>query len=665
MIKIETAKMFLDNGISVIPIDSSKKPTLSSWKVFQSRRMLDEELMAFNSQQAVNIGIVAGESSGNLEMIDIDCKYDITGTLYERYMEEIPEQLKNRLIIQTTINKGYHLIYRCSQIEGNKKLAQRDTTLQEQKDEVEKALVENLKLPVDKQRKPEQIKPSKVKDLFETRGQGGYFLVQPSKGYKIIQGKLSEIPLITEIEREYLISLARSFNEVTPEQPTPTQVTKTNKFFHISPFDDYDQKCDVPSLLEEHGWTIAKKQGSGRYYMKRPGTENPYSATYDRDKNWFTVFSSSTEFEPLKAYKPYAVWATLNGISDWLDVSKELSKQGYGIKNDAPKPKEKVSNFEAQFEDDGDVSFAHSWSDIRLIVEEYVSGRLTIGLDTGYYEFDEYFRFKAGNLVIVNGFDNTGKTTIIIWLAVISAIRHGWKWALYSSENSELNIMNMLIQYFICKPIRQCTIEERDEAQIFIERHFVLIRADELISYKTLKNQVAKIHKYNNLNGLLIDPFNSLDNTESANTHEFNYSVVTDMKLWGRKNNVSIFLNVHSVTGAARNIDADEYVKVPSKYSAEGGVKFANKADDFLTIHRITNHENVEERKITEIHVQKIKDTMTGGKITGKTQPFRLVWGNGGSVFYSENYPGMHPFKTEKLQIDFEDMLNDPEKLPF
>jgi len=664
MINHETVKMFLNAGISVIPIDSTKKPTQSSWKIFQSRRMLDYEISAFDGLPVINIGIVAGEASGGLEMIDIDLKYDITGTLYDRYIKDIPKELMMRLIVQKTVNNGYHFIYRCTKVEGNKKLAQRYVTDEEQKKEIEKLIADNSKLPIKEQRKPEQLKASKVKDLFETRGQGGYFLVQPSKGYKIIQGKLSDIPVITESERDLLISLARSFNEVIAEQYTPQQVTRTNKFFSISPFDDYDQKCDVPSLLEEHGWTVAKTHGN-KYYIKRPGTENPYSAVYDRDKNWFNVFSSSTEFEPLKAYKPYSVWATLNGYTDWVEVSKELSKQGFGIKETAYQIKPKINNFEAEFEDDGDVSFTSSWSEIRLIVEDYIAGKLVIGLDTGYYELDEYFRFKSGNLVIVNGFDNVGKTTVMIWLAMVSAVRHGWKWALYSSENSELNIMNMLIQFYCCKPIKQCNIEERDEAQIFIERHFILIKADELISYKTLKNQVSKIHKYNNLNGCLIDPFNSLDNTESSNTHEFNYAVVTDMKLWGRKNNVAIFLNVHSVTGAARNLDGDEYVKVPSKYSAEGGVKFANKADDFITIHRITNHEDLDMRKITEIHIQKIKDTMTGGKITPKNQPFKLVWGNGGSVFYAANASGQHPFKTEKNQIDFEDLLNDFEKAPF
>lgn len=666
MVKFETVKIFLENRISVIPIDASKKPAINSWKVFQSRRMIEEEIRCFNDVRAVNIAIVGGVSSDNLEMIDIDLKYDITGTIFERYKGMINDDLWNRLVIQTTINSGYHLIYRCAKVEGNKKLAQRETTEQEKEIEIKKLIEENNKKPEKEKDPVEYLKPSKAKDLFETRGQGGYFLVQPSKGYKIVQGKLSAIPLITETERDLLLSAARSFNEVFDEPNTPSQAKITNSYFLISPFDDFDEKCNVVGLLEENGWKTAKIIGQ-KTHMKRPGTENAYSGNYDRNLNRFSVFSSSTEFEVQKQYKPYAVWATLNGLNNnWSEVSKRLIEMGYGIKNDIqPKPTKKTSTFEPTFEDDGDISFTVSWSETKNKVRDYISGKTQIGLDTGYHEFDEYFRFKKGNLVIVNGLDNTGKTTVIIWLAMISAVRHNWKWVLYSSENSEVNIMNILIQFFCCKPIRQCTDNDIDEAHFFIEKYFIMIKAEELITYKTLKNQIAKIHKYNNINGVLIDPYNSLDTTESTNTHEFNYAVVTDMKLWARNNDVSIYLNCHSVTGAARNVDADEYVKPPSKYDTEGGVKFANKADDFLTIHRITNHEDLAIRRITEIHVQKIKDTMTGGMITPKGSPFCISWENSGSVFYSKNDPGRHPFKTDKAQIDFEEIINDFEKAPF
>ena len=35
----------------------------------------------------------------------------------------------------------------------------------------------------------------------------------------------------------------------------------------------------------------------------------------------------------------------------------------------------------------------------------------------------------------MNGHSNVGKTTFALYMMVNSAVRHGWKWVVYSSEN--------------------------------------------------------------------------------------------------------------------------------------------------------------------------------------------------------------------------------------
>ena len=221
-------KLFTENGLSVVAVDDRKIP-LGSWKKYQSSIMQDWEMSIFNKSKG--IAVVSGKVSGNLELIDIDSKYDLTGDMYERYIKQIPKELFEKLVIQTTVGGGYHILYRCNVIEGNQKLAQRETT------EEEKKLTPNQKFKV----------------LFETRGEGGYFLVAPSNGYKVIQGKFSQINLITPSEREFLLELARSFTEYVSEQHTPREVQMAEKYYQISPFEDYNSKCDVPSLLAEHG----------------------------------------------------------------------------------------------------------------------------------------------------------------------------------------------------------------------------------------------------------------------------------------------------------------------------------------------------------------------------------------------------------------------------
>jgi hypothetical protein len=63
-------------------------------------------------------------------------------------------------------------------------------------------------------------------------------------------------------------------------------------------------------------------------------------------------------------------------------------------------------------------------------------------------------------------------------------------------------------------------------------------------------------------------------------------------------------------------------VMPPGKADTEGGGKFGNRADDFLTIHRHTQH--AEDWKWTEIHVRKVKETETGGRQTFMDEPFKM-----------------------------------------
>ena len=632
------AREFVKRGLSVVPVDSKKLP-LGPWKQFQSRLPEDHELDLFDDKRCSGIAIVSGPSSGNIEIIDIDSKYDLTGTLFERFMEELPPYMVDKLVIATTANNGYHIIYRAPNIEGNQKLAQRRATEEEL-----------------------SAKPGdKVRVLIETRGIGGYFLVNPSPGYTIMHGKLSEIPEFDEMERNFLIEVGRYLTEIVPEQVTPREVTSLSSGYHISPFDDYNSKCDVVALLESHGWEVGRQMGR-KFLMRRPGTENKWSAEYDQDKNWFTVFSSSTMFEPLKAYKPYAVYAVLNDITDWKQLSAKLLEMGYGVVDNNRNRLSTKNIFAQDLSEVEGISddYLADWDSESQNLEDLVAGNIQIGLDTGYKKLDEHFRYKRGNLVIVNGFDNVGKTTMILWLAMIASVRHKWKWMIYTAENSNLSVIRELTMFYCCKPLNETTPEERAEALVFIKAHFKLLSPNDMMDYDLLKKRIVKSFSQWKFDGMIIDPYNSLDDSKASNSHQFNYSVLTDIKIWGRVNDVSVWINMHAVTSAARMLDADGYVQMPNRYATEGGVKSANKADEFLTIHRITNHEDPERRKITMISVEKIKETITGGKPTIKNQPILLQWGNGGSMFRSLDGPNKHPFKENIKGIDFEDIINSP-----
>ncbi|MEO7535850.1 MAG: bifunctional DNA primase/polymerase [Ferruginibacter sp.] len=300
------ATKLLSEGLSVIAVDGHKK-AISAWKMFTEDRITTTELeRQINSDKANGIAIICGAISGNLEVIDFDLKHDITGDLMERYIKLIDPVLKNKLRIVKTSSGGYHWYYKCEVIEGNKKLASRPPTPEELKD------TPHLKKLV----------------LIETRGNNGYVVAPPSDGYEIEQA--NEIPVISVDERDSLLEAARSFMEIHNEERA--RFTSTGTPFVVSPFDDYNVKCDAVALLVRHGWTIESETGT-KVQLKRPGTTTAKtSGNFHKDKNLLYVWTTSTEFYPEKAYSPAAIYTILVHGGDFSKASRQLISEGFGTR---------------------------------------------------------------------------------------------------------------------------------------------------------------------------------------------------------------------------------------------------------------------------------------------------------------------------------------------
>lgn len=225
-------------GLNVMPV-RSKVPVYKGW----TRRMFNLNDFAGDYNQ---IGLLTG---GTLEVIDIDNNSDKTE-------EMLVDLMRVPSVVHRTLSGGYHLIYRCSGIQGNRKLARLNSGL----------------------------------TIIETRGAGGYIVIPPSEGYDVIRGTLYDIPLISESQRNRLFSIARSYNQyIPPELPR----------YEIS--DEQDYEMAYRALLMA-GWREA-----GRNKLRRPGKEYGCSATwgYTPKPFIFYVFSSSAHpFESNRAYCP-------------------------------------------------------------------------------------------------------------------------------------------------------------------------------------------------------------------------------------------------------------------------------------------------------------------------------------------------------------------------
>ena len=304
-------------GFATLPVNNAKCPTVKAWTHYQQTKPNGAEIRGwFNGSKSepTGLAIIAGKVSGNVEVLDVDCKYDLTGSLMEDFCELLKEHLPElfpKLVIAKTVNKGFHILLRVpvESIQGNKKLALRPATADEAKS------------------------GDKVKVLIETRGDGGYFVVAPTVGYEWAQGTFKDIPLITKDDRDTIFTIARSFDQM-PVKTAPEEKTgNRTSFSGLSPFDDFNDRADVPALLEKHGWRFVYQRGE-RIHYKRPGTTNSVtSANFHTGLEIFYVFSTSTEFESGRGYNPVQVYTQLEHDGNYSAASKALYAADYGSRH--------------------------------------------------------------------------------------------------------------------------------------------------------------------------------------------------------------------------------------------------------------------------------------------------------------------------------------------
>jgi len=273
---------------------------------------------------------------------------------------------------------------------------------------------------------------------------------------------------------------------------------------------------------------------------------------------------------------------------------------------------------------DGDMSFISSDDVDFQWVQDLLAGRIEPGLSTGNKVLDEYFRFKR-EFVMINGHSNIGKTTLALWLMVAASVNHGWKWVIYSAENKTAAIKMRLIQYAFNRPVKNLSHTELKFGWKWVEEHFVVIDNRTIYSYYDLLIFTEKIMRNRPIDGLLIDPYNSLtvdlSSSRGVGTHEYHYEAASQFLTATTRLDIAVWVNAHSFTDSQRRKDSDGYPEAPYAEDTEHGGKWVNRSDCFLTFHRKIQHPEHNIRMTTEFHVRKVRNKETGGKPTPMSLP--------------------------------------------
>jgi hypothetical protein len=300
---------FHNKGYKIIFTAKNKRP-VCSWSAFRDKQTKEQIVEMYNKYTS-NIWGVAVLCVDGVEVIDIDTKYSLDGTLTANYLTAVLKCIgsdnHNKLTLTITQSGGAHLIYKTNIIEGNQKLAQRATVEGEE---------------------------GTTRVLIETRGEGGYFIVPPTPNYEFDNVSVDGFaPLVPDSWRKAFIDCAKQFDELQTNhqtrvvQPTPTEVQGP----HLSTIDAFNEAHTAYELLTADGWQLSYTRGENDYLV-RPGKRkrDGISAGYNNSKRLVYIFSTSTQFDADRAYNAFQVYTVLNHNGDYKEAARALYRNGYG-----------------------------------------------------------------------------------------------------------------------------------------------------------------------------------------------------------------------------------------------------------------------------------------------------------------------------------------------
>lgn len=311
------AHAYRDGGVSVIPINAQKKRPYASllpqdtnqkgeplfwkkegdhfkatteetnirkgtWHPYQSRIATQGEVDAWISRGVESVAGIGGVVSGGLEFLDFDSLL-----FFDMFMWEAKDIVSGFPMQMTGSGKGAMIAYRCPDgVEGNQKLAWM----------------------------PDKEAVSGREIAIETRGEGGYALLPPSRHpsggtYRLMGGRFSDIPTIEKSTRNALLDVARSLC-LAPKSLQQLRNEELRNYERKEGFAEftgdsvigaYNARKPIEEVLIDAGYTHLHGDR-----WSRPGKESSGGVTVFRRDNKSFHFSSNDAMDSERDGKAHA-----------------------------------------------------------------------------------------------------------------------------------------------------------------------------------------------------------------------------------------------------------------------------------------------------------------------------------------------------------------------
>ncbi|XVE89437.1 hypothetical protein DITRI_Ditri19aG0201300 [Diplodiscus trichospermus] len=277
-------------------------------------------------------------------------------------------------------------------------------------------------------------------------------------------------------------------------------------------------------------------------------------------------------------------WPKKNDVDYFKDANEVLMYLGPGVLKDV------IENAELY-----PIRGLFNFRDFFDEIDKYYNRTLgyEFGVSTGWRALDDLYNVVPGELTIVTGVPNSGKSEWIDALLCNLNESVGWKFALCSMENKVRDHARKLLEKYIKRPffdtsygssVERMCVEELEEGKKWLSDTFCLIRCedDSLPSIKWVLDLARAAVLRHGVHGLVIDPYNELDHQRPVSQTETEYvsQMLTKIKRFAQHHSCHVWFvahprQLHHWIGAPPNL-----------YDISGSAHFINKCDNGIVIHR-------------------------------------------------------------------------------
>jgi twinkle protein len=236
----------------------------------------------------------------------------------------------------------------------------------------------------------------------------------------------------------------------------------------------------------------------------------------------------------------------------------------------------------------------------------------TRGHSTGWASIDELMTIRAGELSVVIGIPNGGKSEFIDAITVNLAERYGWRFALCSFENPPAEHIAKLAEKHAGLPFwdgprqRMSEVELRTAMDWVADRFYLLRFDDEAPTIDAILDKARAAVMRHGVRGLIIDPYNELEHQRPASVSETEYVSRTlgKVKRFAQANDVHVWFVAHP----AKMQREGNSLPAPTLYDISGSANWANKADIGVVVHR----DPAKDPTRTYIYIRKVRFKSVG-----------------------------------------------------